>query len=298
MQLNIVSETHERAHRNARNNCEEAKRSYYWPGMVKDFKKWVKLCEICKLEKYERRPVKQLIGSTPIPNAVGESVSMDLFYIDNQQYVTSVDRYSKYLMVHPILTKLKFHEKMEEILTQNYPTCNSLMTDNDAVFVSHATRLVLNKYGIAHITSPVQHSTSNGEVERTHSTLIELIRCLTAQNGTTSSEEMFNAVKAYNETIHSVTKEKPIDVKNNPFGYPDISNRILANQETTLAYHNKRRRNREFVENEVIYIASNRRRKDASAYARHIVLEDLGNSVRTTKNKIFHKDSIKNSEQK
>lgn len=73
-----------------------------------------------------------------------------------------------------------------------------------------------------HITTPAQHST-NGQVERTHSTLIELIRCLSKQNNTDSSQEIYNAVKAYNETIHSVTNEKPMDVQLNPNGYPKIS---------------------------------------------------------------------------
>lgn len=105
-------------------------------------------------------------------------------------------------------------------------------------------------------------------------------------------------VRAYNETIHSVTGEKPIDIRNDPSKYPDIPGKILANQRAALAFHNKRRRNREFAENEVIYVKSNRRRKNASAYAQHIVSEDLGNTVRTTKNKIFHKDNIRTNEGK
>lgn len=86
LQLNIVSEIHDRAHRNAKNNYTEAQRIYFWPTMKKDFFKWSKACEICKTEKYERIPVKQPIGATPIPTAVGESISMDLFYIDNKFY--------------------------------------------------------------------------------------------------------------------------------------------------------------------------------------------------------------------
>lgn len=139
----------------------------------------------------------------------------------------------------------------------------------------------------------MQHSTSNGQVERTHSTLIEIIRCLNKQNNTSSSEEIFNAVKAYNETIHSVTGEKPIDVKQNPMGYQNISNKILARQKTTLEYHNKNRNNRKFEPNEVIYVKGNRRRKDANAYTRHIVREDQNDTVLTTRNKIFHKDNIR-----
>lgn len=143
------------------------------------------------------------------------------------------------MIVHPIQSKLNFHEKLEEILTQNYPGCKNLITDNEAIFVSNASKAVYQKYSITHVTTPVQHSTSNGEVERTHSTLIELIRCLSKKNNSNSTEEIFNAVRAYNETIHSVTNEKPINIKQNPTGYPDISNKILANQKKSLDYHNK-----------------------------------------------------------
>lgn len=294
-QLDIVSDIHDRAHRNAVNNFKEALMTYFWPKMKKDFLEWVKRCEICKTQKYERQPVKQPIGSTPIPKSVGESISMDLFYIDNKFYVTSVDRYSKYLIIHPIQSKLNFHEKLEEILIQNYPECKSLITDNEAIFVSNASKMVYQKYRITHITTPVQHSTSNGVVERTHSTLIEIIRCLTKQNNSNSTDEIFNAVRAYNETIHSVTEAKPIDVKLDPKSYPKIPEKILANKEKILEYHNKNRRNRIFAPNEIIYIKSNRRRKDASAYTKHIVKQDLGNSVMTTLNKIFHKDSIRDN---
>lgn len=88
-QLRVVSETHNRAHRNAVNNCAEAQRTCYWPGMKSDFSKFVKMCEICKTQKYERIPTKQPIGATPIPTAMGKSISMDLFYIDNKFYVTT-----------------------------------------------------------------------------------------------------------------------------------------------------------------------------------------------------------------
>lgn len=292
-QLDVVEKVHERAHRNAINNYIEAKRTYYWPNMRKDFQKWVKNCEICKTQKYERNPTKQLIGSTPIPTTVGESISMDLFYIDNKQYVTSVDRYSKYLTVNLIQSKLNFHEKLEEILTQNYPNCRYLITDNEAILVSNAASVVYRKYNITHIRAPVQHSTSNGQVERTHSTLIEIIRCLNKQNNSDSSENIFAAVKEYNSTIHSVTGEKPVDVKQNPNGYDDIPEKLKINQQKMLKYYNKNRENKKYKQNEIVYVKGNRRRKDANAYMKHVVKEDQKNTILTKKDKIIHKDSIR-----
>lgn len=77
---------------------------------------------------------------------------MYLFHIDNKLYVTSVDRYSKYLNVYLIQSKINFHEKLEEILTQYYPNCKTLITDNEAVLVSNASKAVYQKYGIVHVS--------------------------------------------------------------------------------------------------------------------------------------------------
>lgn len=65
--------------------------------MKNDFRKKGKACEICKTQKYERVPSKQPIGATPIPTKIVESISMDLFHIDNRIYVTCLDRFTKYL---------------------------------------------------------------------------------------------------------------------------------------------------------------------------------------------------------
>ena len=51
LQLNILSEIHDRAHRNAKNNYQEAQRIYFWPTMKKDFSNWFKKFEICKTQK-------------------------------------------------------------------------------------------------------------------------------------------------------------------------------------------------------------------------------------------------------
>lgn len=292
-QLRIIMSVHNRAHRHAKNNYIDAEKIYYWPTMKIDFTKFVKNCEICNTQKYERRPIHQQIGNTPTPSAVGESISMDLFYIDNKQYITSIDIYSKYLKLHQIESKVNFTPKLEEILTQDYPNCKFLITDNEAVLVSNASKMIYKKYNIIHVTTPIQHSTSNGTVERVHSTLIEIIRCLSKQNNSTSSDEIFNVVKEYNNTVHSVTKEKPIEVIKNPNGYPKIAKRILENQKQNLSYHNKNRFNRSFEQNEVIFVKSNRRRKDAPAYAKQVVKEDLGNTVLTAKGKIVHKDDLR-----
>lgn len=126
-----------------------------------------------------------------------------------------------------------------------------------------------------------------------HSTIIEITRCLAKQNSTTASEEVLNAVKQYNHTIHSVLEERPVDVQKNSAAYPKIVEKLRINQKKLLDFHNKKSENRRFEPNEIIYVKSNRRRKDSNTYTKHFFKEDIGNSVLTTKNKVFHKDSIR-----
>lgn len=289
----IVNNTHDRAHRNTINNIAEAQKLYFRPDLKRDFKIKTKMCEICKFEKYERKPVKQPIGCTPIPTNTGESISMDLFHLDRKIYVTCIDRFSKYLRVFLIENKLNFHNKLEEILKQNFPRCKTLITDNESIFVSASSKAVYNKYNIVQTTTPIQHSTSNGQVERSHSTIIELTRCLAKQNNSTPGDEIYNAVKEYNNTIHSVTDEKPIDINQNPLKYTKIYEKIKQNQEKLLKYHNKNRKFRKFNPGETIYVKTDRRRKNASAYKKYIVKEDRGDTILTTTNKTYHKDSLR-----
>lgn len=66
-----------------------------------------------------------------------------------------------------------------------------------------------------HFCSP-NHPQSNGPIERLHSTLTEHIRLLNnqGQSETPISQKMKYAILAYNYSIHSTTKFKPIDIVN------------------------------------------------------------------------------------
>ncbi|MBN2235990.1 MAG: hypothetical protein JW729_00435, partial [Bacteroidales bacterium] len=71
-QLFLISQEHKRAHRNFNENYSQLIREYFFPNMKRETKKYVMNCEICKVNKYERHPKKQVIGKAPIPKAVGE----------------------------------------------------------------------------------------------------------------------------------------------------------------------------------------------------------------------------------
>jgi len=63
------------------------------------------------------------------------------------------------------------------------------------------------------VNAPPLHSSSNGQVERFHSTLAEIARCLKLDKKTNDTVELIlRATVEYNKTVHSVTRERPIEV--------------------------------------------------------------------------------------
>lgn len=92
-QLRIIKNTHERAHRNYKNNILEISEKYFWPQIRKDCKKNAIKCEICLTEKYERQPKKEILKPTPIPGEPGHSIHMDIFHLRNRLFVSTSDRF-------------------------------------------------------------------------------------------------------------------------------------------------------------------------------------------------------------
>jgi len=71
----------------------------------------------------------------------------------------------------------------------------------------------LQSLGITVFYTPSQKSEVNGQVERFHSTFLEIYLCLKNDNRNLKVTELvFIAVDRYNHSIHSVTNSKPVDI--------------------------------------------------------------------------------------
>lgn len=296
-QLHIVENTHKRAHRNYKNNILEITEKYFWPDIRKDCKKYAVKCEICLTEKYERHPKKEFLKPTPIPAGPGLSIHMDIFHLNKRFFVSTSDRFSKYFYLREIPNKRNISVVIEEILSQVFPECKEIMTDNEAIFTSHMSQALFQQKNINHITTPVSHSTTNGQVERIHSTILEIANAIALQNSTDTDEEIFNAVTRYNDTIHSVTKYRPTEIffNNRNIEFDTVKQNIRLHQEKTLEHHNKNRVHKTFNPGDTVFMKSDRRCKNRKSYTKYIVHEDHKDTILTTTGKTIHKDSLRNT---
>lgn len=291
-QIFLLEKEHDRAHRGAKENYAQLKQKYYWPTMKIDLRSYTVACKICLKNKYERNPKLQKAKQTPIPEKVGEMVHMDIFFLDKQKYLTCIDKFSKLINIFHIHSYTEIPQYIENLISI-YPNINNVTTDNEATLNSQTVKSILNAYNITHHNTPVAHSTTNGQIERAHSTLLEIIRTLAEQYKETASNIIFRAVYEYNRTIHSVTRAKPIDIFTNSEKFPEVKKLLEEEQDRVIEKVNKKRINKEFGVGEKVYVRTDRRIKTKQKFNEHTVKENLDNVIIDTKNKKIHKDRIR-----
>ena len=185
--------------------------------MHKLVKQFVKTCEICKLEKYDRHPQKDLPVKTPIPQYPGEIVHVDIFaFNQNSIFLSSVDKLSKFVKVKPIKSKsiLDIQEPLLELL-YDWDVPSMIVLDNERTFTSEIIEQRIRNLGITIFKTPINHSETNGQIERVHSTIREIIRC--TRNIDNLANFSINdiiqlAVHKYNNSIHTFTKDTPKNI--------------------------------------------------------------------------------------
>jgi len=298
-QLEITNTEHNRAHRAAQENAKQILRDYYFPNMSKLASEVVANCKVCNKAKYDRHPKKQELGTTPIPSYVGEMLHIDIFSTDKKIFLTCIDKFSKFAIVQPLISRAIIDVRAPILQLVNfYSNTKTIYCDNEASFNSETiTSLLKNQYSIDVVNAPPLHSSSNGQVERFHSTLAEIARCLKIDKKIEDTVELIlRSTIEYNRSLHSVTESRPIEVIHASSDEMKlaIKAKIDKAQQSNLDRVNPSRQNRVFEVGERVHLRNNKRlgNKLTPLYSEERVEADLGTSV-LIKGRVVHKDNIR-----
>ena len=100
--------------------------------------------------------------------------------------------------------------------------------DNEKSLNSTTLKTLLNNSNINIVNSPPLHSTSNGQVERFHSTMGEIARCLKLERQIMDTTELImQATLEYNRTVHSVIGKKLFSARVKSGGKAKINKRTV-----------------------------------------------------------------------
>lgn len=314
-QNSIIQRTHESSHRGIWENQKQIFRKYYFPRMKNKIAKFIKLCETCNRFKYERQPYKIKLGETPIPKRPLEIIHLDVFIAQPDMFLSIIDKFSRFGVIIPVKTRtiqdirralLKFfsmHGKPQLIVCDNEPAVRSI-----------EVRGLLDDLGIQIYFTPSNHSETNGIVERFHSTLAEIFRCIKGRHEDLSQKEKFMiACTLYNETIHSATKLKPREIffgvkdqdirplnieemieKRNEF-YDEVTLELKKTQKSTLDQRNKYRQDEPKLEpnDKAFHRVQGIKNKTAERYSAVHVVEDRTKTFVDDMNRRLHKNNLK-----
>ena len=80
--------------------------------MISKIKKVCNLCRVCNIHKYERKPYNIKLSPRPVTETSFQRVYMDIFQIDNKNFLSIVDSFSKHAQLIKIETKSLTDVKM------------------------------------------------------------------------------------------------------------------------------------------------------------------------------------------
>jgi len=298
-QKEIIICEHNRAHRAAQENVKQVLQDYYFPNMSKIANEVVVNCKTCTKGKYNRHPKKQELGITPTPSYAGEMLHIDIYSTDKRFFLTCIDKFSKFAVVQPLLSRAIVDVRSPILQLINFfPNIKTIYCDNEASFNSETiTSLLKNQYDIDIVNAPPLHSSSNGQVERFHSTLTEIARCMKIDQKVDDTVELImRATVEYNKTIHSVTRLSPKQALHSANAEQKLA--IIGNiekaQQANLDRINPTRQNRIFEVGEKVYLKNNKRlgNKLTALYTEERVQADMGTSV-LIRGRVVHKDNLR-----
>lgn len=156
-------------------------KSYFWPKMKADIKKWVKACSQCQRSKIFRH-VKSEIGVFPKSDR-SLHVHIDLIivpYVDGYRYVlTCIDRATRWMEAIP-LKDTTAKDVAEAFVTEwisRYGIPEKVTADRGPQFAHTLWKEFTRLLGVDAINTTAYNPKANGVVERFHKTLKEGLRC-------------------------------------------------------------------------------------------------------------------------
>ena len=271
----LIAREHERAHRGTQEIENQLKRSYFFPKMGPKIRIYVNSCRTCQKHKYDRKPYNIKISPRPIPNRPFDRVHMDIFSINKENFLSLIDSFSKHFQLIPMKTKNLADVK--RALTKYISTFGPprlIVTDHETTFTSTQLREFLDN-----MHTQIQYassSESNGQVEKTHSTIIEIYNTNKDKFRNNDTKSIIRASTAlYNNSVHSATGFTPNEVifnqtnHTNPNEIELQANDLYEKTKTNLqkAQRKMMKQNEakenppELSENQIVHIKPNIRKK-------------------------------------
>jgi hypothetical protein len=166
---------------------QRANNDFFWKGMRKDLKSFIRGCDVCQRSKHENSFPAGLLQPLPIPSRVWSQITMDFIEglsLSKGQSVIMVvvDRLSKYVhflaLSHPYTTVSVARMFVSQVFKLHGMPI-SIVFDRDPAFTSAFWREFFKLQGTSLDMSSSYHPQTDGQSEIVNKCLENYLRCFT-----------------------------------------------------------------------------------------------------------------------
>ncbi|WVY93439.1 hypothetical protein V8G54_032527 [Vigna mungo] len=249
--------------------------NFYWDGLRKDVKIFIRQCSICQQVKSGTHKPAGLLQPLPVPTAIWEDLSLDFITgLPASQGFTVilvvVDRFSKGVHLGPLPQHYSASMVAHLFLDISYKyhgIPRSIVSDRDPIFISKFWRELFRLYGTRLRMSTSYHPETDGQTEVFNRVLEQYLRSFVHSNPSQWSKHLALAEWSYNTSTHSSTGYSPFNII---YGKPAPSiphylvgsssveavdtRKLLKAQATMKHYADLKRRDMSYEVGDLVYV--------------------------------------------
>ena len=193
---------------------------FYWKGLKKLVKQWVRDCDMCQRQKPDLSAYPGLIQPLPIPERIWTEVSMDFIEklpMSNGKSVIMVivDRLSKYAhfmaLSHPF-TASQVAQVFLDGVYRLHGLPQSIVSDRDKIFISNFWKSLFSELKVKLKLSTAYHPQTDGQTEVVNRCLGCYLRCMCGDKPKEWVKWLPLAEFWYNTNFHSAIQTTPYEV--------------------------------------------------------------------------------------
>ncbi|GJX90688.1 putative mitochondrial protein [Tanacetum coccineum] len=193
---------------------------FYWKGLRKMVKEWVRTCDVCQRNKSDFSAYPVLLQPLPIPDKIWQDLSMDFIeYLSMSQgksaLLVVVDRLLKYSHFLPITHPYTASQVAQLFLDHVYKLHGlpkTIVSDRDKIFMSHFWQSLFKMLQVRLKLSTTYHPQTDRQTHIVNKCLETYLRCMTGEAPKDWVKWVPLAEYWYNTNFHSALNTTPYEV--------------------------------------------------------------------------------------
>lgn len=206
------------AHLGVQKTIDRVLDRYYWPGLSKDVKNYVRDCRTCRMSKHDNLKPPGLMGKFRIAKQPWQMISMDLLgpFPRTRHGHTSLlvvsDWFSKYPCLIPLRTTTApvIVKNVENKIFLEYGVPQTVIMDNGPQFArSNEIKALLKRYGISRLWNNCIYHPQSNFTERHNRTIGAALRSYIHDNHRSWDKHLPQIALALKTAVNSITGYSP-----------------------------------------------------------------------------------------